>query len=213
MLSSKPMQAISRAVFVRRTTAHAAMARASADGMPSSAAYRYLSYFSSSQHARFISSKNTTTTITSKLHTAPEVLYYESDSTNNDAYDKTSFHHQHITHHALQQRHGDENDVSYEQDYDADNLHMTPGSTTSQDSEQFDELEVHYDDINITTVRDGDSTTTAASYYDDVDDTYIFANTDEDGDEYEFEEDWELMHSANCQGDSTQCDILDQRQL
>ena len=49
----------------------------------------------------------------------------------------------------------------------------------------------------------------------DVDDTtYNFENyTDEGGDEYEFEEDWELMHSANCQGDSNQCDILDQRQL
>lgn len=199
------MQAISREVFVRRT-AQAVAARALTGGMPSS-----VSYFSSSQLARFISSKNTTTTttITSKLHTTAEVFHYESDSTNYDAYNNKVFHHQHITHHALQRRHGDENDVSYEQDYDADNLHMTPGSTTSQDSEQFDELEVHYDDI--TTVRDGDSTTTAASYYDDADDTYNFQNTDEDGDEYEFEEDWELMHSANCRGDS--CDILDQRQL
>ena len=149
MLSSKPMQAILREVFVRRSAQAAAVAARVSTGV-SSAAYTYL--FSSS---RFISSKNITTTITSKLPRKSEILHYESDSTSNE---NTLFHHQHITHNSLRQRYGDENDVSYEQDYDAHNLHMTPGSVTNQDSEQY-ELEVHYDDI--TPVRDG-----ASSYYD-----------------------------------------------
>lgn len=86
----------------------------------------------------------------------------------------------------------------YEYDYDADNLHMSPQAVTSQDSEHLLELEM---------IRHEDVGEDVCSYYGEDDEHHETFSAEDD--EYEFEEDWEIMRAINCEGGSGPCDVLD----
>ena len=112
-------------------------------------------------------------------------------------------HHDAFTHQLLDV--DEEKDTSYDQDYDKDNLHMTPLSITSQDSEDFSVETIRHEDV----VAVGKSDTVSYSYYNNVctqseSSEYI----DNDDDEYELEEDWDIAHTISCEGDGS-CDVLD----
>ncbi|KAL9183670.1 hypothetical protein ACHAXT_004526 [Thalassiosira profunda] len=105
---------------------------------------------------------------------------------------------------ALPHRDGKE---AYSEDYDKDELHMTPASITSQDGEQLSELEmIRHDDV-------GSESSAAESflYYDEKEgDEYTGYGDTEDGDEYEFEEDWEVLHSQSSSSNADPCQVLDE---
>lgn len=111
---------------------------------------------------------------------------------------------QNITHNAFNLLHR-KNYCSYDQDYDADNLHQTPSSITSQDNESLTELEmIRHEDVGS---ADGGEDT-HFSYYDEYHEHHDFEADDDDC--YEFEENWEIMHTVNSEsGDAGPCEVLD----
>ncbi len=94
-------------------------------------------------------------------------------------------------------------DPKYDEDYDEFNLHMTPASMTSQDSEQLTELELigpeevqwlsngGSEEMEGEETRDKIHETMSPSRKDD------FHATKAKDDFVEFEEDWEIMHSRS----------------
>lgn len=95
-------------------------------------------------------------------------------------------------------------DPKYDEDYDEFTLHMTPASTTSQDSEQFSELEsIEPEEVRWPSNGSSEEMMEGLETRDKTHETMspsrkgdLYANKTKD-DVVEFEEDWEIMHTRN----------------
>jgi hypothetical protein len=83
----------------------------------------------------------------------------------------------------------------YEEDYDEDNLHMTPNSVTSQDREQLAELEmIRPEDVTLqydSNLQSSVAEIGNSKYHDDDENAYDSTSQD---DYVELEEDMEIIH-------------------
>ena len=107
-----------------------------------------------------------------------------------------------------QRRSDDPNNFHYDEDYDKDNLHMTPTSISSRDGERLSELEMtQHEDVRIP----GDGSAESISFYDEEDDDDDYYDFDESqgGDRYEFEEYEEIMHTVSEKSANGPCQVLD----
>mmetsp|Transcript_28246 Transcript_28246/g.36446 ORF Transcript_28246/g.36446 Transcript_28246/m.36446 type:complete len:145 (+) Transcript_28246:294-728(+) len=98
----------------------------------------------------------------------------------------------------------------YEEDYDEDNLHMTPNSVTSQDREQLAELElIRPEDVTLqydSDLQSGVAEIGNSKYNDDDENAYDSTSQD---DYVELEEDREIMHKQQTGLNVTMDEVLD----
>ena len=89
---------------------------------------------------------------------------------------------------------------TYDEDYDKDNLHMTPNSVTNQDREQLAELDMTPPDV----LRPGIAEFGSATYHDDDEISFDSSQGFE-----EMEEDWEILHTKQTGLNAALDEVLD----
>ncbi|KAL3803258.1 hypothetical protein ACHAWO_005615 [Cyclotella atomus] len=111
-----------------------------------------------------------------------------------------------------------QDDITYDEDYDQFYSHMTPSSMTSQDHEHLDSLEmIQHDDVEPTVGLRINNPVTDIEYneamaegdppcYDAKAADYVRL---EDREYVELEEDWEIMHQCHRQGKTSQYEVCD----
>ena len=91
---------------------------------------------------------------------------------------------------------------AYDEDYDEDNLHMTPNSVTNQDKEQLAELDMLQNDGDL---ESGIAEFGNAGHHYDDEEAF-----DSSPDDYvELEEDWEILHTKQTGLNTAIDEVLD----
>jgi hypothetical protein len=144
--------------------------------------------------------------------------YLQRDFHDDDSYERYSqMIPRNITKDAASMR-TNEDDISYDEDYDQFYSHMTPSSMTSNDHEQLDSLEmIQHDDVEPTVGLRINNVMTDVEYNKVATegDSSCYNATAKDCEwlkdkEYvELEEDWEIMHQCLNQGKQSHYEVFD----